>query len=208
MQELAESGAKVLNAQAVEFAKERGIAIYARATARRRRRDGRAQVPAARARPRGRRRQRDRPRAGEPGASRFGGRAAGASATSAAWRASSCCSATARTAALASLVLSLENVHGFGAFREALARRFDGERHDPRRHRRRLADRRRHQRRASQNWRRAAAIVGGLGCPRWGASTSSFRISFLLPEAHVDAAVRALHDGMVTEGRAEPASAD
>src|SRR6266851_5590109 len=32
MQELAESGAKVLNAQAVEFAKVRGIAIYARAT--------------------------------------------------------------------------------------------------------------------------------------------------------------------------------
>src|SRR5438034_10276747 len=30
-QELAEAGAKVLNAQAVEFAKERGIAIYARA---------------------------------------------------------------------------------------------------------------------------------------------------------------------------------
>src|SRR6476646_7351326 len=32
-QELAASGAKVLNAQAVEFAKEQGIAIYARATA-------------------------------------------------------------------------------------------------------------------------------------------------------------------------------
>ena len=32
-QELAEAGAKVLNAQAVEFAKERDIAIYARATA-------------------------------------------------------------------------------------------------------------------------------------------------------------------------------
>jgi aspartate kinase len=32
MQEFAESGARVLNAQAVEFAKERGIAIYARAT--------------------------------------------------------------------------------------------------------------------------------------------------------------------------------
>src|SRR5687768_5291008 len=31
-QEMAESGAKVLNAQAVEFAKERGIVIYARAT--------------------------------------------------------------------------------------------------------------------------------------------------------------------------------
>ena len=32
-QELAEAGAKVLNAQAVEFAKEKGIAIYARAAA-------------------------------------------------------------------------------------------------------------------------------------------------------------------------------
>ncbi len=32
-QEMAEAGAKVLNAQAVEFAKQRGIAIYARATA-------------------------------------------------------------------------------------------------------------------------------------------------------------------------------
>jgi aspartate kinase len=32
-QELAEAGAKVLNAQAIEFAKEKGIAIYARATA-------------------------------------------------------------------------------------------------------------------------------------------------------------------------------
>jgi aspartate kinase len=32
MQELAAAGAKVLNAQAVEFAKEKGIAIYARAT--------------------------------------------------------------------------------------------------------------------------------------------------------------------------------
>src|SRR5213594_2810995 len=31
-QEMAESGARVLNAQAVEFAKEKGIAIYARAT--------------------------------------------------------------------------------------------------------------------------------------------------------------------------------
>jgi aspartate kinase len=33
MQELAEAGARVLNAQAVEFAKEKGIAIWARATA-------------------------------------------------------------------------------------------------------------------------------------------------------------------------------
>lgn len=33
MQELSESGARVLNAQAVEFAKEKGIALYCRATA-------------------------------------------------------------------------------------------------------------------------------------------------------------------------------
>ena len=33
-QEMAEAGAKVLNAQAVEFAKDKGIAIYARATRR------------------------------------------------------------------------------------------------------------------------------------------------------------------------------
>jgi aspartate kinase len=33
MQELAEAGARVLNAQAVEFAKQRGIALYARASA-------------------------------------------------------------------------------------------------------------------------------------------------------------------------------
>src|SRR5438270_5057277 len=32
-QEMAEAGAKVLNAQAVEFAKQHGIAIYARLTA-------------------------------------------------------------------------------------------------------------------------------------------------------------------------------
>ena len=34
-----------------------------------------------------------------------------------------------------------------------------------------------------------------------GASTSSFRISFLIPEEHVEPAVRALHDALVTEGR-------
>ena len=52
-QELAEAGAKVLNAQAVEFAKEKGIAIYARATtsaaARGRSVDRRHRRPAVRA---------------------------------------------------------------------------------------------------------------------------------------------------------------
>ncbi len=66
-QELAEAGAKVLNAQAVEFAKERGIAIYARATASplpgdgsRRRRHRGPQACAANARRGRRRRQRAR----------------------------------------------------------------------------------------------------------------------------------------------------
>ena len=40
-QEMAEAGARVLNAQAVEFAKEKNIAIYARATAQAPRRHGR-----------------------------------------------------------------------------------------------------------------------------------------------------------------------
>ena len=31
------------------------------------------------------------------------------------------------------------------------------------------------------NWRRAAAIVAGLGCPRWGASTSSFASASCCP---------------------------
>ena len=54
------------------------------------------------------------------------------------------------------------------------------------------------------NWRRAAAILAELGCPMLGASTSSFRISFLIPQEHVEPAVRALHDGLVTEGRSDP----
>ena len=64
-QEMAEAGAKVLNAQAVEFAKEKGIAIYARATRRAaagpgpvERRHGRPPQPAAHAWHGRRRRQR------------------------------------------------------------------------------------------------------------------------------------------------------
>ena len=48
---------------------------------------------------------------------------------------------------------------------------------------------------------RLSADSTSLGCARWGGSTSSFRISFLLPESQVEAAVRALHSGMVTEGQ-------
>jgi aspartate kinase len=105
------------------------------------------------------------------------------------------------------MVISLENIHGFPAFRQALGERFASD-----------ATLREGVGAVSligaginqtfHNWRRASAIVDGLGCPRWGASTSSFRISFLLPEDHVDAAVRALHEGLVTEGRTEPSPTD
>jgi hypothetical protein len=75
-QEMAEAGAKVLNAQAVEFAKEKGIAIYARATAgplpasTPHRRDRCPAIAAAYARLGGRGRERegcDRPASGSEG---------------------------------------------------------------------------------------------------------------------------------------------
>jgi hypothetical protein len=111
------------------------------------------------------------------------------------------------TAGMGSMVLSLENIHGFPAFRDALAARFADE----------VSIREGAGavsligagiNQSFHAWRRAAAIVDGLGCPRWGASTSSFRISFLLPETHVDAAVRALHEGLVTETRSERSLAE
>ena len=206
MQELAESGAKVLNAQAVEFAKERGIALYARAAA------GGAGETVVRRLP---------PRA--PGrvvgvASETGLALVSLARVEAVDALLALCDETGIAgkellvrqggpAELGSMVISLENVHGFGAFKTALAAR--------------LADQVALREgvgavsligaginQSFHNWRRAAAIVDGLGCPRWGASTSSFRISFLLPDSHVDAAVRALHEGLVTEGSAEPSASD
>ena len=133
-QELAEAGAKVLNAQAVEFAKEKGIAIYARATAlaaaRRRsvrRRHRRPAPSAAHAGHRRRRRQRAR-RAGAAGSTRIARRrrrrrAAGRSicsrcSTSTASPASSCTSATDRL----TLVISRENLHDEARVRDGARR--------------------------------------------------------------------------------------
>jgi aspartate kinase len=197
MQELAESGARVLNAQAVEFAKDRGIALYARATAGG---DGETVVRKMPPRAPGRVvgvasekglvllvRGADEPtletllelldRAGVAGKELL-----------------------VRDRAGASLVVSLENAHGFSALRETLAARFPG-----------TVTVREHVGAVSLigaginqdfgNWRRAASILAEIGCPMLGASTSSFRISFLIPEEHVEPAVRALHDGLVTEGR-------
>jgi aspartate kinase len=203
MQELAESGAKVLNAQAVEFAKERGIALYARATA-----GGPGETIVRRMPP------------------RAPGRVVGvASEKGLVLLVRSGVAPTmeelleqldragvagkellVREGAGASLVISLENAHGFAALRGALAARYS----DTVTVRERVGAVSLIGAGINQdfgNWRRAAAILAGLGCPMLGASTSSFRISFLVPEEHVEPAVRALHEGLVTEGQ-EPSPAD
>ena len=56
------------------------------------------------------------------------------------------------------------------------------------------------------NLRRALAILIEDGITVLATSTSSFRISFLVEQAAVPAAVRRLHDELVTEG--VPALAD
>jgi aspartate kinase len=200
MQELAESGAKVLNAQAVDFAKERGIAIYARAT-----RGGGETVI-----------RKFPPRA--PGrvvgvASETGlvalttaddgpdllfrllehldeRQVAGKQLLFQDWPG---------RGGSGSLVLSLENLHDFPTLRRDLAAAFAG----------------RVQLRDGlgavsaigaginatfHNVRRAFAVLSGQGAAVLGLSTSSFRISLLVEEAAVLEAVRGLHAEMVTEG--------
>ena len=56
------------------------------------------------------------------------------------------------------------------------------------------------------NLRRALGVLTADGVAVLAASTSSFRISFLVEEAAVKGAVRRLHDELVTEG--VPALAD
>jgi aspartate kinase len=200
MQELAESGAKVLNAQAVEFAKEKGIAIYARAT-----RGGTGETVIRQFPP------------------RAPGRVVGI-ASETAIVALSCGGGADRLSALlealdqrgapgkqllfhegadgagvSTLVLSLENVHEYGALRDDLRARLGG------------ALRLREGIGAVSaigaginatfaNLRRGLAAVAGMGAQPLGVSTSSFRISFLVDERHVPEAVRRLHQDLVTEG--------
>jgi aspartate kinase len=201
MQELAEAGARVLNAQAVEFAKQRGIAIYARAT----RGGGETIVRRFPAR--------------SPG--RVIGVASESNLVSLELPESSPQALVRLLAQLdehgapgkqvlfhtgkdgagggASLVLALENLHGWPELERALTA-------DPG---------------ASLRVRRGVGAVSAIGaginasfrnlrraCERavaekltlLGVSTSSFRISLLLPEAELAPAVRALHDELVDRG--------
>lgn len=196
MQELAESGAKVLNAQAVEFAKERGIAIYARAA-----HGGPGETIVRKLPP------------------RAPGRVVGVTSET------GLVLVTARGASalrplvevlhdhgtagkemllrpgdggsLASVLLSLENLHDFDRLKAALSAR--------------LGDEVRVRddvgavsaigagiNASLANLRAALAAAEALGTPLLGASTSSFRITLLMQAAAVPGAVRRLHQELVT----------
>ena len=199
-QELAESGAKVLNAQAVEFAKEKGIAIYARAT-----RGGKETVV-----------RKSPPRspgrvvgvASETGLIALttaddgpsllfkvlehldGRQVAGKQLLFQDWPG---------RGGSGSLVLSTENLHDFPALRRDVEGAFAG----------------RVQLRdglgavsaigaginaSFHNLRRAFDVLTRQGATVLGVSTSSFRISLLVEEAKVPEAVRGLHAELVSEG--------
>jgi aspartate kinase len=191
-QELAESGAKVLNAQAVEFAKESGIAIYARATA--------SSLPGSDPTADGTVVRRNAPRA--PGSvagvaserdilvlhaeadpqealaflddHKVGGKQLHVAATRLA------------------LVLSRENLHQEARFRADLAGRFGD--------RVRLTDTLGAVsvvgagiNASFENVRRGCAALAADGIAVQGLATSSFRVTWLIDRSRLDDAVRLLH---------------
>jgi aspartate kinase len=207
MQELAESGAKVLNAQAVEFAKQRGIAIYARATR------GGEETVVRKLPPRG------------PG--RVVGVASETGLALVAARAADRATVASLLSLLdehqsggkqfhldapggqgvLSLVLSLENLHDFPRLRRELGARLAG----------RVALREGVGAVSAigaginarfENLRRTLDTLASMGATVLGASTSSFRISVLVNEKDVPEAVRRLHHGLVTEGEPPRSPAD
>ena len=200
MQELAESGAKVLNAQAVEFAKDRGIAIYARAT------KGGAETVIRKLPP------------------RAPGRVVGVASETGLVVVTTTPGPAGALATLldvferrqcggkqllfqdwpglggaASLVLSLENLHEFGPLRRDLEAAL-GERIQFREGVGAVSCIGAGINSTFGNLRRALGVLLADGVTVLGTSTSSFRISFLMEEAAVPNAVRRLHDELVTEG--------
>ena len=202
-QEMAEAGAKVLNAQAVEFAKQHGIAIYARATA--------GALPGADPSSDGSVIRKDAPR--PPGT--VVGVASERDVLVLQARASfdellafldelGVCGKqlhVARTGALAdelNLVLSRENLHAEDRFRRGLAERFGDAV--------RLLDGigavsaiGAGINTSYRNVRRGSAALAAAGIEPSGLSTSSFRITWLLPDGRVNDAVRALHRIFIEE---------
>jgi aspartate kinase len=199
MQELAQAGAKVLNAQAVEFAKDRGIAIYARST-----HGGSGETVVRKFPP-------QTPGrvvgvASEAGLVRLSIGPGGPTALTTVLEALDARQATGKQLLFeswpgaeghASLVLPLENLHDFPALKRDLLDRFGN---------------------GVQvqegvgavsaigaginatfaNLRTAVDTVLAFGARPLAVSTSSFRISLLLAEAHVPEAVRRLHRALIT----------
>jgi aspartate kinase len=198
MQELAEAGAKVLNAQAVEFAKERGIAIYARAT------QGGAGETVVRKLP---------PRAP--------GRVVGVTSETGLVLVTAHGPSALRPlvevlhdhgasgkemllrpgdgASLASVLLSLENLHDFARLKQALQGRL-GDGVGIREAVGAVSAIGAGINASLGNLRRALAQADALGATVLGASTSSFRITLLMGTDTVPEAVRRLHRELVTEG--------
>src|SRR4051812_2417023 len=195
-QELAESGAKVLNAQAVEFAKDKGIAIFARATA--------SPLPGADPSGDGTVVRRHPPR--------LPGTVVGVASERDIIVLESDASAGEVVALLeerhvsgkqlhvfgdrTTVAISRDNLHDEDRLRELLQSRFSG--------RARLVD---GLAAASvvgaginatyANVLSGAAALGMLGIKPSGTATSSFRITWMIPREQTDAAVRALHERFI-----------
>jgi aspartate kinase len=191
-QELAESGARVLNAQAVEFAKERGIAIYARATA--------GPLPGA------------DPSADGTVVRKYPPRAPGAVVGVASERDVLTLYAESTSPVLSlldqmnvagkqlqiadgrlSVVISRENLHEEHRLRDRLSalagttcRLVDGLGA--------LSVIGAGINSSFENVRRGTSALDGAGLPHFGTSTSSFRITWMVEHARLDAAVRLMHN--------------
>ena len=200
-QELAESGAKVLNAQAVEFAKERGIAIYARAT--------QGPLPGA-----------DPASDGtvvRKSAPRMPGTVVGVASERDVLVLDATAPPTDVLALLAdrgvpgkqlhvfhdrtTVVISRENMHDEGQFRQALETRLGG--------RGQLVDGLAAVSAIGaginatyDNVRAGAATLSDVGIVVAGTATSSFRITWMVPDERVKDGVRALHERFIEKQRA------
>lgn len=198
-QELAESGAKVLNAQAVEFAKDKGIAIYARATS--------SPLPGA------------DPSADGTVVRRYAPRPPGTVVGVASERDVIVLTAdreALRVLALLdehrvagkqlhiigerlALVVSRENLHAEARLRDALAAGFGGAVH--------IADTLgaisvvgAGINASFDNVRRGSAALAESGASIGGIATSSFRITWMIDRTRLDDAVRLLHRTFIDAG--------
>ncbi len=198
MQELAEAGARVLNAQAVEFAKQRGIALYARASA-----GGPGETVIRRSPPRAPGRVVGV--AGETGLvvlaqenegpgdlarllARLDARSAGGKQLLFEGRAGH-----------ASLVLSRQDLHDYPALEAELVQA--GSRVRLRAGVGAVSAIGAGINASFRNVREALAVLTGMGA---AVLTSSFRIRFLLEEGHVPEAMRQLHRRLVVNERTAP----